>query len=167
MAQTTEASVTADPRQPPLKLSRTFNTRRETVFKAWSAAEHVKRWFSPATYTVPDANVEMRVGGPFEVCMRSPTGEEHWSRGIFVEVTPHSRLVIDMHVPDGAGRLLFRAYTEVDFSDAPDGTKADIVQTYTFTDPAIAAPMVAGAREGWRTTLDKLEQELRRMSGAD
>ena len=48
---------------------------RETVFKAWSSAEHVKRWFSPATYTVPDAKVEMRVGGAFDVCMRSPDGE--------------------------------------------------------------------------------------------
>jgi uncharacterized protein YndB with AHSA1/START domain len=31
----------------------------------------------------------MHVGGPFEVCMRSPTGEEHWIRGKFVEIAPH------------------------------------------------------------------------------
>ncbi len=41
----------------------------------------------------------------------------------------------------------------------------DVVQTYTFIDPAMAAPMVAGAPEGWRTTLDKLEQEVVRMQG--
>ncbi len=27
----------------------------------------------------------------------------------------------------------------------------------------MAAPMVAGASEGWRTTLDKLEAEVHRM----
>jgi len=152
---------------PPLRLSRVFHARRETVFKAWSSADHVKRWFSPETYTVSQARVQMHVGGPFDVCMRSPTGEEHWTRGTFVEVAPHTRLVIDMHATDSAGKPLFRAYTEVGFSDAPGGTRMDVVQTYTFIDPSIAA-MVAGAPEGWRTTLDKLESEVGRMrSGAE
>ena len=39
----------------------------------------------------------------------------------------------------------------------------DVTQTYTLIDPSIAAPMVAGAPEGWRTTLDKLEAEVVRM----
>jgi uncharacterized protein YndB with AHSA1/START domain len=168
MAQTTEAKDAAGTvQQPaPLRLSRVFHAPRETVFKAWSSADHVKRWFAPATYTAPDARVQMHVGGPFEVCMRAPDGQEHWTRGVFVEVTPHTRLVIDMHAVDAAGAPLFRAYTEVTFSDALAGTQMDVVQTYTFIDPAAAAPMVAGASEGWRTTLDKLEQEVLRMRGA-
>jgi uncharacterized protein YndB with AHSA1/START domain len=166
MAQVLEPNKEATLLQPPpLKVSRVFHARRETVFKAWSSADHVKHWFSPETYSVSDAKVQMHVGGPFEVCMRSPTGEGHWTRGTFVEVTPHSRLVIDMHATDNAGKPLFRAYTEVDFSDALGGTRMDVVQTYTFIDPSIAAPMVAGAQEGWRTTLDKLEKEVLRMQG--
>src|SRR5262249_36241222 len=93
----------------PLRLSRVLHARRETVFKACSPAEHIKRWFCPATFTIPDAKVEMQVGGPFEVCMLSPAGEKHWIRGTFVEVAPHTRLVIDMRVADGAGKPLFRA----------------------------------------------------------
>ena len=166
MVQPNEAKKEGAVRQPaPLKLSRVLHARRETVFKAWSSAEHVKRWFSPESFTVSDAEVEMRVGGPFEVCKRSPTGEEHWSRGSFVEITPHTRLVIDMQVTGRAGEPLFRAYTEVDFSDVLGGTRMDVVQTYTFIDPSISAPMVAGAPEGWRTTLDKLEKEVVRMQG--
>src|SRR5271166_4463453 len=110
MAQVTEANIDAAAQQPaPLRLSRVFHARRETVFRAWSSAEHVARWFSPETFTVPEAKVEMQVGGAFDVCMRSPTGEEHWTRGTFVEVTPHTRLVIDMHIADSAGKQLFRA----------------------------------------------------------
>jgi uncharacterized protein YndB with AHSA1/START domain len=149
---------------PPVKLSRTFHAPRAIVFKAWSSADHVKRWFCPETFTVPDARVDMRVGGPFEVCMRSPTGEEHWTRGVFVEVAPHTRLVIDTQVTDSAGKPLFRAYTEVDFADALGGTRMDVVQTYTLIDPSVAW-MVGGAPEGWRTTLDKLEKEVVRMRG--
>jgi uncharacterized protein YndB with AHSA1/START domain len=39
------------------------------------------------------------------------------------------------------------------------------VQTYVFANPAMAAPMVAGASEGWRTTLDKLETLVVAMQG--
>jgi uncharacterized protein YndB with AHSA1/START domain len=165
MAQAFEANKDATLQQPPpLRLSRVFHARQATVFKAWSSTDHVKRWFSPETFTVSDATVQMHVGGPFDVCMRSPTGEEHWIRGRFVEVSPHSRLVIDMHCTDSAGKQLFRAYTEVDFADTLGGTRMDVVQTYTLIDPSTAW-MVAGAPDGWRTALDKLEQEVVRVQG--
>src|SRR5689334_2406490 len=165
MAQATETRTdTAAQQPPPLRLSRVFHAPGETVLKAWSSAEHVKRWFSPETFTVSDAKIEMRAGGSFDICMRSPTAEEHWIRGTFVEVTPPTRPVIDMQVTDTAGKPLFRAYTEVDFADALGGTRMDLVQTYTLIDPSVVW-MVAGAPEGWRTTLDKLEAEVVRMQG--
>jgi uncharacterized protein YndB with AHSA1/START domain len=164
MAQAHETDKGATPQLPPLRLSRVFHARRETVFTAWSTAEHVKRWFCPETFTVPEATVEMRVGGPFELSMRSPAGEEHRISGTFVEVAPHTRLVIDMQVADATGTQLFRAYTEVDFADALGGTEMDVVQTYTIIDPS-AAWMVQGAPQGWTSTLDKLEKEVIRMQG--
>src|ERR1700730_876989 len=114
MARVSEAKNDPALVQPPLRLPRVFHAPRETVFKAWSSADHVKRWFCPETYSVPDATVQMHVGGTFDVCMRSPRDEEHWPRGTFVEVVPYPRLVIDMRAVDAAGEPLFRAYTEVD-----------------------------------------------------
>jgi uncharacterized protein YndB with AHSA1/START domain len=148
----------------PLRLSRVFHAPRATVFKAWSSAEHIQRWFAPETYTVPEATVRMVVGGPFDLCMRSPAGEAHWIRGTFVEITIDARLVIDMTCTDGDGRKLFRAYTEVDFADALGGTRLDVVQTYTLIDPSVGW-MVKGAPQGWSSTLDKLEKEVVRMQG--
>jgi uncharacterized protein YndB with AHSA1/START domain len=165
MAQASSANEDAAVHQPsPLKLWRIFHARRETVFKAWSSDDHVKRWFCPETFTISDAKVQMYVGGPFEVCMRSPAGEEYWTRGTFVEITPNARLVIDMIVANSTGKPLFSAYTEIDFSDALGGTRMDVVQTYTLIDPSTAW-MVTGAPDGWRTTLDKLAMEVVRMQG--
>jgi uncharacterized protein YndB with AHSA1/START domain len=164
--QTETAAPTAGS-PPPLRISRTFPVRRELVFKAWSSAEHVKAWFSPEVYTCPEAQVEMRVGGAFDVLMRSPGGEEHWTRGRFTEVSPYDRLVLDIGATDAAGRRLFDALTEVSFIEVEGGTRMDVVQSYTFRDPAMAAPMVAGAAEGWRTTLDKLEREMARITNAE
>jgi uncharacterized protein YndB with AHSA1/START domain len=163
MPQATASKAVTAFEPVPLKISRVLHAQRETVFKAWSTADHVKRWFAPDPCSVSEARVEMRVGGPFEVCMLLPSGEKHWVRGIFVEVVPVSRLVIDMRVTDDAGALLFTAFTEIDFADALGGTRIDVVQSYTVSDPSVAARMIAGAQKGWSTTLDQLEREVIRM----
>jgi uncharacterized protein YndB with AHSA1/START domain len=152
----------------PLRVSRVFSAARETVFKAWSSAEHVKRWFCPNGYSVPGATVEMRVGGRFEVCMRSPQGLEHWTKGTFTEVAAPERLTIDHHVIDPCGGgPLFSAVTQVKFSAVHDGTLMEVVQTYTVFDAAQVEPMLKGAPEGWRQTLDKLEAEVARIQQAN
>ncbi len=109
----------------------------------------------------------MRVGGPFEVCMRSPEGVDHWTKGAFIEVSPPARLAIDLHAVDPCGGgPLFSAHTEVTFNDnASGGTLMEVVQTYSLAGSAQAEQMVKGAPEGWRQTLDKLEAEVARMAG--
>jgi uncharacterized protein YndB with AHSA1/START domain len=165
MAQRTETKHdTSAPQPAPLKLSRVLHAPRATAFKAWTSADHVKRWFSPETYTVPEVRIEPRVGGRFDICMRSPAGEEHWMRGTFVEIEPNTRLVLESEVSDSAEARLFAARTEVKFSDTLGGTQLDIVQSYTLIDPS-KAWMVGGAPEGWRSTLDKLEKEVVAMQG--
>ncbi len=159
MAKTAETSL---PQMPPVRVSRTLHAPRELVFKAWSSADHVKRWFAPTGFTVPQATVEMRVGGAFEVLMRAPDGVEHWARGTFVEVSRFDRLALDLVVEDTKGHALFRAFTEVRFADALGGTQIDVVQTYTVIDPE-AAWMAEGAPQGWAQTLDNLTAEVRRM----
>jgi uncharacterized protein YndB with AHSA1/START domain len=149
----------------PVRVSRAFSAPRETVFKAWSSADAIKRWFCPDGYSVPEATVEMRVGGAFEVCMRSPEGVDHWTKRTFTEVRAPERLAIDHRVIDPCGGgPLFSALTEVDFIDKGAGqTLMEVVQTYRLADPAQAERMIKGAPEGWRQTLDKLEAEVKRM----
>jgi uncharacterized protein YndB with AHSA1/START domain len=167
MAETIDANgVTQAAKYPPLHVSRMFHARRETLFAAWASAEHVRHWFAPEGYEIPEATVEMRVGGAFEVCMRAPDGSDHWTRGTFVEIAPYDRLVIDMYAIDPDGRRLFRAMTEVDFFEDLCGSRMDVTQRYTVYDPVAAAPMIGGAPEGWSTTLDRLEAVVLRLTGA-
>ena len=107
----------------------------------------------------------MRVGGAFEVCMRSPEGVEHWTRGTFTEVVVPERLAIDHHIIDPCGGgPLFSAVTEVSFIDNGGGrTLMEVVQSYSFPGTAEAEQMLKGAPEGWRQTLDKLDAEIARM----
>ena len=106
----------------------------------------------------------MRVGGPFVICMQMPNGLQHWTRGTVVQVTLNEHLAIDMRVTDAAGRLLFRAYTDVTFSEVVGGTRLDVVQTYSELTPE-AEMAIAGAPQGWAGTLDNLGAEIKRIQG--
>lgn len=164
MAATSESRVDAQPR--PLVMSRLFPAAPAQVFEAWSSADHLKRWFCPAGFTIPEARVEFRVGGAFDICMRSPQGQQHWTRGRYLEIEPHSRLALEMNVVDERDAPLFRAHTVVRFAAEAGGTRMEVTQSYTLFAP-LAAAMVGGASEGWKQTLDRLEQEVARIAAAE
>ncbi|MBV8657369.1 MAG: SRPBCC domain-containing protein [Burkholderiales bacterium] len=145
----------------PVVVSQYYRASRRQVFTAWSAAEHLQHWFCPSGYSVPHANIEFRVGGAFDLCMRSPEGQEHWMRGHYIDIVPDARLTIDMTVM-GGDTPLFTANTVVTFIDESIGTRMEVTQCYTLLDP-MAAQMVEGAPIGWSQTLDRLETEIKRM----
>ncbi len=146
----------------PLIVTRHFRAPRELVFKAFSTADHMKQWFSPAGLTTPEAEIDFRPGGVFAVCMRFPDGTDNWSRGTFTEVSPCDRIVFagGVGAPDD---IKFSAVTTITLEDVEFGTRMTMHQAYEIHDQAFLAA-VAGASEGWRTTLDKLERLTDRMA---
>ncbi|WP_374625323.1 SRPBCC family protein [Pandoraea sp.] len=163
MRTASEGQPAAQPR--PLTVGRTYAATREAVFRAWTTADAVKRWFCPTGYTVPEAQIEARVGGAFDLRMQSPEGESHWIRGRFVEIDAPQRLVIAMEVTDAKGQALFGALTTAGFTEVAQGTQLDIEQRFTVHDPAFAR-MPEGAAAGWTQTLDKLAREVMREADA-
>jgi uncharacterized protein YndB with AHSA1/START domain len=156
--------ATSGTKPGPLIVSRNFSAPRELVFKAWSSADHIKRWFSPETYTVPEAKIDFRPNGVFAVCMLSPEGHGFWSRGTFLEISPPERLIFEFDVTIGDSRK-FTAHTTVTFAREGNGTRMTVRQDYVIYDHAFMSS-VEGAPEGWRTTLDKLEREVARIQAA-
>jgi uncharacterized protein YndB with AHSA1/START domain len=144
----------------PLVISRVFAAPREVVFKAWSSAEHIKRWFSPEGAEVSEAEVEFRPGGAIAVCMRLPDGTEHWSRGRFGEIVAPEKLTFEGEVSAG-DKPGFFVRTTVLFADEGASCRMTVEQNYEIYDQAFRSA-VSGANEGWRTTLDKLEREVAR-----
>ncbi|HUB43966.1 MAG TPA: SRPBCC family protein [Acetobacteraceae bacterium] len=147
---------------PSLTTSRTFAAPRGLVFQAWSTAEHIRRWFSPEHYTVPEAEVDFRPGGVFAVCMRAADGTDHWCRGLFTDVVPVDRLGFVVGIPNREAPK-FVAHTTVTFEDVVGGTRMTVRQSYELHDEAFRRA-IDGAEEGWRGTLDKLEGEVARLS---
>jgi uncharacterized protein YndB with AHSA1/START domain len=157
--------IKSNPKPQALVVSRSFAAPRELVFKAWSSAEHIKRWFSPEGCSVPEAEVDFRAGGVFAWRMQMPSGENHWVRGAFDEVSPPDRLAFTAGVTFG-DKERFTVHTIVTFENEGMGTRMTVNQAYDIHDPAFLYA-VGGAAEGWRTTLDKLEREVARIEAAE
>jgi hypothetical protein len=60
----------------------------------------------------------------------------------------------------------FSAHTTVTFEADGAGTRMTVRQVYEIYDESFLAA-VEGAPEGWRSTLDKLEQEVARLQPAE
>ena len=62
--------MSKDVETPPsesLVITREFDAPRDMVFKAWTDAEHLKRWWGPAGCEVGTCKVDLRPGGSFSL----------------------------------------------------------------------------------------------------
>lgn len=138
--------------KPELRLTRTFDAPRALVFEAWSTADHIAKWFTPAPLTTPHCEVDFRPGGAFRVTMRMPDGVDHPMDARFVDVVTNERIVF---VAKLEGDL--EVHTTVTFSDDGDKTRLSVHQIYSHETPA-----TQGANAGWTATLDQLAEHVRR-----
>jgi uncharacterized protein YndB with AHSA1/START domain len=76
-----------------LVLERVIDVPRELVWAAWTKPEHIRKWFTPAPWTVADCEIDLRPGGIFRTTMRSPEGKEFPNVGCYLEVVTNERLV--------------------------------------------------------------------------
>jgi len=77
-----------------LFLNRVIDAPREKVFKAWTDAELLKKWFAPLPYTTSHAELDVRAGGSNTIVMCSPDGQEMPNHGVYLEVVPNERIVV-------------------------------------------------------------------------
>jgi len=66
------------PAERVLVITRVFDAPRRLVFKAWIDPEQVMRWRGPKGFTTPFCKIDLRPGGVFPYCMRSPEGLDFW-----------------------------------------------------------------------------------------
>jgi uncharacterized protein YndB with AHSA1/START domain len=71
-----------EPAEQGLVITRVLDAPRDLVFKAWTEPERVMRWWGPHGFTTLFCTIDLRPGGVFHHCMRSPEGQDFWSKGI-------------------------------------------------------------------------------------
>lgn len=89
-----------------LVITRIFDAPRELVWRAWTDPTHVVKWWGPKNFTAPVAKIDLRVGGKYLNCKRSPEGQDYWSTGTYREIVPPERLVCTDSFADAEGNVV-------------------------------------------------------------
>src|SRR2546430_12434048 len=74
-------SAAAPAAERELTIRRTFDAPRALVFRVWTEPQHLAQWSCPRGFTMTENSGDLRVGGAFSACMRSPEGSDHRLRG--------------------------------------------------------------------------------------
>jgi uncharacterized protein YndB with AHSA1/START domain len=156
-----QGAAGADGRE--LVLTRVFNAPREVVWKAWTDPEQLVRWWGPEGFTSPVCKLDLRVGGKYLFCMRSPEGKDFWSTGVYTEIDPPARLVCTDSFADEHGNVVSATQHGL-----PDEFPDEMLITVTLEEEGGKTRMTvrqAGmpggkmremATAGWNGQLDKL-----------
>jgi len=101
---------TTKTKEKEVVITRDFNAPREMVWKALTDPDWVKQWWGPKDFTAPVIRIDLRVGGKYLYCMRSPDGKDYWSTGIFREIDAPKRLAYTDSFADEKGNVVSPTY---------------------------------------------------------
>jgi uncharacterized protein YndB with AHSA1/START domain len=144
---------------PDMVLTRVLNAPRDLVFKVWTDAEQLAKWWGPKGFSNPVCEVGLHPGGAIRIHMRGPDGVVYPMTGVYQEIVAPERLVFASSALGENDQPLFEVLHTVTFAEEGHKTRltvrAQVVKT-----TAAAAPHLKGQEEGWSQSLDRLDRLL-------
>jgi uncharacterized protein YndB with AHSA1/START domain len=152
-----------------LVITRVFDAPRSLVFKAWTDPERVRQWWGPKGFTCPFCKIDLRPGGVYLNCMRSPEGRDYWSTGVYREIVSSKRIVCTDSFADEDGNLVTAAHygmsadyplemmITVTLKEIEGKTRLTLIH-----DGIPPGKEQDNCRAGWNESLDKLADYLAR-----
>jgi len=147
-------------------ITRLLDAPPALVFKAWTDAEHLPRWFAPPGCTIVFHRLDIREGGTFLSCIHGPDDFECWCAGEYREITPE-RIVYTMVNTDEHGNPVDPASigmdpawpreTIVTVSILAHEGKTKLVLQQTVSEELAKR---TGAHPSWLLMLDRLAEQL-------
>jgi uncharacterized protein YndB with AHSA1/START domain len=136
--------------KPSLALQRHYPVAPEKVWRAWTDAEAVKRWWGPGPgEPVSLAELDVRVGGRFRIVFGGPDGKMHECAGVYKEVVPNRKLVFTWHWPNSTPERV--SVVTIIFEEANGETDLLFKHEQLFDEKARD-----DHQRGWSASLDKL-----------
>lgn len=153
-----------------LVIDRELDAPRSRVWKAWTDPEMMKKWWGPKGFTAPVAEIDLRLGGKYFSCMRSPEGKDFCGTGEYLEIVPEEKLVVSDSFADEKGNPVSARYYGMS-----DGWPMEMKMSVRFEDRGgktmmhLMYPDLSGVdqkdmedmKKGWSESLDKLEESLK------
>ncbi len=146
---------TQTPTRPSLIIRRTFKAPRARVFAAWTDPALLRQWFGPPGMTVPEAQIDLRVGGSYRITMLSADGEKYIVGGIFTDILAPERLAYTFRWEEDDPALEHDTLVSLAFLDR--GSETELVfKQEDFAD----AESRDRHEHGWSATFEQLPAVL-------
>jgi len=139
-----------------LVIIRILDAARSLVFKAWTEAAHLARWQgAPQGFAVTSHQMDLRPGGAFRVCMRSPEDVDYWLQGVYREIAEPEQLAFTHVWLDAEGKPGQETLVTITLTERGGKTELTLHQS-GFN----SIESRDGHRAGWTSTLDRLAEYL-------
>lgn len=138
-----------------LIITRIFDAPRSLVFKVWTQPEHFSCWLGPKDFTATSCQMDVRLGGTYRACIRSPEGTDHWMQGVYREIVEPERLVFTFAWEDEDGKPKHETLVTVTFLEHESKTKLTFHQATFESVEGRDSHLV-----GWSECFDRLEVYL-------
>jgi uncharacterized protein YndB with AHSA1/START domain len=148
-------SADAPAAERELTIRRSFDAPRALVFRVWTEPQHLAQWSCPRGFTMTENSGDLRVGGAFSACMRSPEGSDHRLRGVYREIVAPERLVFTHAWIDAGGTPGPETIVTVTLAERNGRTEMTFHQ-------GIFASVGArdGHQQGWTSCFERLAELL-------
>lgn len=157
---TTRTNLATRSKEWGLVITRTVKAPRELVFKAWIDQKLVAKWWGPDGFTNPVCELDVRPGGAIRIDMRAPDGTVYPMKGVFREIKQPERLVFTSSaLEDEKGDPQLENLNTITLIGLGKKTKLTVQADVVKATPA-AEEALAGMEEGWKQSLDSLEELL-------
>jgi uncharacterized protein YndB with AHSA1/START domain len=147
-----------EPEDRVLVITRLLDAPRALVFKVWSQPEHLVHWWGPKGFTAPSCEMDLRPGGAWRACIRSPEGTEHRMQGSYREIVEPERLVFTFAWEDDEGEPGHQTLVTVTFAEQDGKTRLTFHQATFESDESRDSH-----HGGWSECFDRLEDYLARL----
>ena len=146
-------------------LERTYNAPLAEVWQAWTEPDKLKQWWGPNDVSIPECEVDLRVGGKFYIVMEAGEGMGPYKgtkwpmMAEFTVVEPNSKLSYTAQAwTDGQKEeTTIDQTTELTFTEENGKTKLSLHAAVSNITPE-GKPYLEGMNEGWSQSLDRLNE---------
>lgn len=160
------------PAEQAFVVTRTFNAPLDLVWKAYTEAERLTKWWGPKGFKMIRCELDLRPGGTFHYGMESPDGHRMWGKFVYREVVPQERLTFVVSFSDESKGITrhpmsntwpLEVLTITDFAEQDGKTTVSISGwpiNATEQETATYNASHEGMRQGFKGTMDQLEEYL-------
>ena len=148
-----------------LVIDRVLPVSPEKIYRAWTTAAHIKRWFVPRPWHVSDCELDLRPGGRFFTVMNGPNGERFENMGCYLEVVPNERLVFTDTLLPGfrpSPNPFFTAFLILE--PHPDGARYIAIARHGNPETCQKHEQM-GFHNGWNVVVDQLVEAIQEDDG--